>query len=287
MLHAQPFYRQTRQSRAESESIDYHNAHSITRRATQHHHILFPSIQYSQTLHTQRRRRRGTPNNSTPSNCFDDLHTPHESHTSHDSHNFHGTHLSKFKYNTPFPHIPYNNISLTRIYQSQFHYFHTSPHIAPVAPQVIPSLLKGRKRKSNAAGKGGGPKRQRVPAPVVPAPTSTICGVGPTVPATSLLSDGDPPLSSPQLPTLTVQPPTESSQTPSASAHLPATSYRKSTETRKSSSATDVWYFCRASNSEIKPVEPPPDQELTLTAKPRSPFVTCTFTSTDACPLSR
>ena len=39
--------------------------------------------------------------------------------------------------------------------------------------------------------------------------------------------------------------------------------------------ATDVWYFCRASNSQIKPVKPPPDQELILTTKPHSPFVTC------------
>jgi hypothetical protein len=91
--------------------------------------------------------------------------------------------------NTLFPHIPYNNISPTRIYQSQFHYFHPSPHVAPVAPQVIPLPLKGRKRKSKAAGRGGGGgKRQRVPAPIVAEPSSTVCGAGPAIPATSLSS---------------------------------------------------------------------------------------------------
>ena len=90
-----------------------------------------------------------------------------------------------------FPHtIPYSN-TLSPIYpQFQFHYFPPPPDIAPVTPQVIPSPSKGRKRKSNATGRGGGgSKRQRVPAPIVAAPTSTICGVGPTVPVTSLLSD--------------------------------------------------------------------------------------------------
>ena len=144
----------------------------------------------------------GPPPIPLPQIALTTLHAPHESHASHDSHNFHGTHTfpSSNIQHTVFLHIPYNNISPTWIYQSQFHYFHPSPHVAPVAPQVIPSPSKGRKRKSNAAGQGGGPKRQRVPAPVVPAPTPTICGVGPTIPVTSLLSDGDPPLSSSQPP---------------------------------------------------------------------------------------
>jgi hypothetical protein len=192
-------------------------------------------------------------------------HAPHESHASHASHdsrNFHGTHTfpSSNIQNMVFPYIPYNN-TLPPIYP-QSHYFHPSPHVAPVAPQVIPLPSKGRKRQSNAAGRGGGEyKRQRVPAPIVAASASTICGVGP------------------QLPTIIVQPPTESLQTPSASTQLPSASYsslrvnRKSKE--RSSSATDVWYFCRTSNSEIKPAEPPPDQELILKTKPRSPFVAC------------
>ena len=205
-------------------------------------------------------------------------HGSHESHSSNDSRNFfHSTHAfpnSNFQ-NTVFPHVPHNTISPIHP-QSRFHYFHPSPHVAPVAPQATPSPLKGRKRKSNAAGRGGGgSKRQRVPAPIVAAPTSAICGVGPTFPLTS---DNDPP-SSPQLLTTAVQPPTTSSQAPSASTQLPSASYsslrtnRKSKE--RSSSATDMWYFCRTSNSETKLAEPPPDQEPILKQKPRSPFITC------------
>jgi len=75
-------------------------------------------------------------------------------------------------------------INLQSLCQSQYNYYHPSPHVAPVAPQVIPSPLKGRKRQRNAAGQGGGGgKRQWVPAPIVAAPTSAICGVGPTIPA--------------------------------------------------------------------------------------------------------
>ena len=218
---------------------------------------------------------RGTLINTTPSDCFDDF--THESHASHESRNFHGTQTFSRSsvQNTPFPHIPYNNISPTHIYQSQFYYFHSSPHVAP----VIPSPSKGRKRKSKAAGRGGGRgNRQRVPAPII-ATSSTVCGAGPTIPATSLLSDNDPPLSSPQLPIIT---PTESSQTPSASAQIPTALYsslranRNGTESlERSSSATDVWYFCQTSNSELKPAEPPPDQEPILKRKPHLPFVTC------------
>jgi hypothetical protein len=91
--------------------------------------------------------------------------------------------------------------------------------------------------------RGGGCKHQQVPAPIVAAPTSTICGVGPTIPTTSLLSDNDAPLSSPQVPTITVQPPTEPLQTPSASVQLPPPHIRPFRPTKKvrSSSATDVW----------------------------------------------
>ncbi|KAI0279625.1 hypothetical protein BGY98DRAFT_410433 [Russula aff. rugulosa BPL654] len=132
--------------------------------------------------------------------------------------------------------MPLNNISPTRIYQSQFHYFHSSPHVAPIAPQVIPSPSKGRKCKSKAAGRGGGGgKRQRVPAPIVPTPSSTVRGTGPTIPATSLLSDNDPSLSSPQLPIIT---PTESLQTPSASAQISTASYSSLPANRKASRAT-------------------------------------------------
>src|SRR6266849_3143458 len=142
-------------------------------------------------------------------------HAPHESHASHDTCNFHAFPNSNIQ-NNIFPHIPYNNVS--PLYP---HYFHPSPHVTPVAPQLTPSPSKGRKRKCKAAGQGGGgSKRQWVPAPVVAAPTSTICSVGPTVPVTSLLSDNDPP-SSPQLPTVVVQPPTELSQTPLALTQLP------------------------------------------------------------------
>jgi hypothetical protein len=206
-------------------------------------------------------------------------HAPHESHESHDFHNFHGTHAIPNIQNTLLPHMPlaYNNMSPI-CPQCQIHYFHPSPHIAPVAPQLILSPSKGRKRESSAEGRdSGGCKRQRVPAPIVVAP---ICSVGSTIPVTSLLSDNDSPSSS-QLTTTTVQPPTKSLQAPSASTPLRTPSYsslranRKSKGRSSSSSATDVWYFCRTSNSELKPAGPPPDQEPILEKKPCSPYVAC------------
>ncbi len=141
----------------------------------------------------------------------------------------------------------------------------------------IQNYNNDRKRKSNAEGQGGGGcKRQRVPAPIVAAPTGTctICGVGPTIPVTFLPSDNDPPFS-PQTPYITVQPSIGSL----TSSQLPAASYPSLQANRKSkggsSSATDVWYFCGTSNSKIGPAEPLLDQGPILKKKPSSPFITC------------
>jgi hypothetical protein len=190
-------------------------------------------------------------------------HESHESHASHDSPSFHSTHAlpSSNIQNTIFPGV--HTITHFRRYtlnpnSTTF----TSRCTCPTSINSSPS--KSRKRKSNAAGRGSsGCKRQRVPAPIVTAPTSTVCGIGPAVPVTTLLSDDDPPSPSPQLATITVQPPIESSQTRSGSTQLPSASYSSLRANRKgkerSSSVTDVWYFCRTSNSEIKPAEPLPD----------------------------
>ena len=110
-------------------------------------HSPHAGLLYSQTLHAQPR----DPHQYHSLIALTTLHhAPHESHASHESRNFHGTHTFSRSsiQNTIFSHIPYNNISPTHIYQSQFYYFHSSPHVAP----VIPSPSKGRKRKSKAAG---------------------------------------------------------------------------------------------------------------------------------------
>src|SRR6266436_4658925 len=84
------------------------------------------------------------------------------------------THFQIQIFKTPYFHMYHTTMShqlifinLQSLCQSQYNYYHPSPHVAPVAPQVIPSPLKGRKRQRNAAGQGGGGgKRQWVPAPI-------------------------------------------------------------------------------------------------------------------------
>jgi hypothetical protein len=47
-------------------------------------------------------------------------------------------------------------------------------------------------------------------------------------------------------------------------------------DTKKSTAATDVWYFCRPEESATTPSEwPPPDQEQALTRRPKAPYISC------------
>src|SRR6266702_625857 len=204
----------------------------------------------------------------------------------HDPRSFHGTQDIQ---HPSFPNLqtPYNNTYLPNL-PSQFQYYQplAAPNAALPATQGIPSPSKGRKRKNNTTGQGGsGRKRQRQPAPIVTAPVSAICGVGPpivVVPTESQanLPDNGPPSSSPQLPTITVEPPSNLLPAPLVSTQLPSSSYSSLQANRKprdrSSAATDIWYFCRSSDSELRPANLlSPDQEPTLTKKPRSPYVSC------------
>lgn len=210
-------------------------------------------------------------------------HAPHEANRFHDPRDFHGNQNIQ---PTLFPHTPYGISHHLPNVPSQFHHYQPPPSSAPPVTQGIPSdtspsKANGRKRKNNTTGRGGARKRQRQPAHIIAAPTSTVCGVGPptAIPTDSnLLENGLPSIpSSPRLPTIAVQPPADSLPAPSSSTQLPSTSYsslRKPQE--RSSAATDVWYFCRSSDSELKPANlPSPEQEPILSKKPRSPFVSC------------
>jgi hypothetical protein len=149
----------------------------------------------------------------------------HESNEFHDSHNHHGfTILQHSSRHLSFPQTLYNNASPKRLNPSS-HYYQPSQNITPSATQAVLSPSTGRKRKNKSGRGGAGCKRQRQPAPIIAAPASTICGVGPpsaipTDPRPNL-SDHDPPSSSPQLPTITVQtvqPPVNSKSFPAPSA---------------------------------------------------------------------
>jgi hypothetical protein len=181
-----------------------------------------------------------------------------------------------------FSQTPYNNPHSPNPV-SQTHYYCPPPNTIPPATQGVPSPSNRRKRKNNTTGRGGARKRQRQPASIVTAPTSAICGVGPSTsvpPTNSNRSDNDLPSSSPLLPVINVQPTSDSLPTTSASTRLPSASYSSLRANQRpqerSSAATDIWYFCRSSDSELKPASlPPPDQEAILKTKPRSPFVSC------------
>jgi hypothetical protein len=137
-------------------------------------------------------------------------------------------------------------------YHTMIMHFHNIPSI-PI-PLLSPSAScctyhtsnnsspsKSQKCKSNAAGQGSsGCKCQRAPAPIITAPTSSVCGVEPAIPVTSLLLDNDPPLPSPQLPTITVQSPIESSQPRSVLTQLPSTSYSSLRANQKSKERSSI-----------------------------------------------
>jgi hypothetical protein len=203
-------------------------------------------------------------------------HAPHELNEFHDPRNVHGTQGYTSIQHSLFLPTPYNNPHPPNP-TSQFHHYQPPPNAALPATQGNPSPLNRRKCKNNATGQGGAArKRQRQCASTTAAPTSAICGVGPS---TTVLPSS-PPSSSPQLPTINVQPPSDSMPTSSTSTQLPSASYSSLRANRKpqerSSAATDIWYFCRSSESELKPANlPSPDQEVTLKRKPRSPFVSC------------
>jgi hypothetical protein len=206
-------------------------------------------------------------------------HAFRESNEFHDSRSHHGlTNLQDSSY----PRTQYNNTN--NMPNPQSRYYQPSQNVTPPATQEVPSpqASNDRKRNNNESGRGGaGRKRQRQPAA---ASASAICGDGPpiAVPTDSNLPENDPPSSSPQIPTITAQPPVNSLPAPPAPTQLPsalcpslrANHWQKPRE--RSATATDVWYFCRSSDSELRPINlPSPDQESTLTKKPRTPFVSC------------
>lgn len=118
------------------------------------------------------------------------------------------------------------------------------------------------KRRRTTVTRGGKSKRRvRVPAPIDTHPPSTVCGVGPSLQTCENLPPSSPPRASVPLP-----------QQPSASLQLP---HQKPRE--KSTSATDVWYFCRAHESDQQPDNWPPAaaDDPVLRRKPRSLWLSC------------
>jgi len=129
----------------------------------------------------------------------------------------------------------------------------------------------GGKRRQLPSDQGTNPRkhsRKRPRVPVVPTvePPSAICGVGPP---TSVDNH-----SPPSTPARSLATP---SRSVSASLQLPI---HKRRDTGHSTAATDVWYFCRPEESAITPSERlPPDQEETLTRRPKTPYISCKLCS--------
>lgn len=201
-------------------------------------------------------------------------HAFHGSNEFHDSHNHHC--LANIQHSS-YPRTQYNSTNTPN--PQSFHY-QPSQNVAPSATQAVPSPSNGRKRKDKSERGGAGCKRQRQPTPTIAAPASAICGVDPptAVLTDSNLPENDPPLSSSslQIPTKTARPPVNSLPASSASTQLPSALRANRKPRKRSAAATDVWYFCRSSESESRPMDlPSPDQEPTLTKRPRTPFISC------------
>jgi hypothetical protein len=180
------------------------------------------------------------------------------------------------------PHFMYNTIQFpTSAPLSQYHPTPTPISVTPATPvrEAPPSPVpaRGRKRKTTTPGRrGGGRKRSRA-AVIDTGPVSAQCGVGPLHAGSSKS-----PTSSPHpLPIgLPLRPVSGASEAPNASLQVPTASYASLHANRRpranSNSATDVYYFCRTSDSDIRPETlPPPDTEQPLTKKPRSSFLSC------------
>jgi hypothetical protein len=196
-------------------------------------------------------------------------------HAFHESNEFHRS----CSQHSSFPRTQYHDANTPN---PQSRCYQPSQNATPSATHAVPSPSNGRKRKNESGRGGAGRKRQRQPAPIIAAPASAICGVGPPTafPTGSNLPENDPASSSPQIPTIAAQPPVNLLPAPSASTQLPSALYPSLRANRKpregSVAATDVWYFCRSSDSELRPMDlPSPDQEPRLTKKPRTPFVSC------------
>ena len=185
-------------------------------------------------------------------------HAPHEPNEFCDPHNHHGTQGYSNIQHPVFPHTSYNTNPHSPNPPSQIHCYQPSPNATPRTTQGVSSPSNRRKCKNNMTGQGGTCKCQQQPAPIVTAPTSAICGVGPStsIILSSNLPDNDAPSSLPPLSTITVQPTSDSLPTTSASTRLPSASY--------------------SSLRENQPANlPSPDQDVVLKMKPRSQFVSC------------
>ena len=123
-------------------------------------------------------------------------------------------------------------------------------------------------------------KRIRVTAPTIQ-PIAAICGVGPMerlsagIPSKSSLS------SSPYQPLILSHSPHPSASDMSLQSPPAPSSYASLRQNRRPTTgtaiATDVWYFCRAETTDSKSATPlgPEANDVILTKKPRSPFVSC------------
>ena len=178
-------------------------------------------------------------------------------------------------------HFMYNTIQFpTSAAPSQFH--PTSISVTPATParhQAPSSPARGRKRKTTTPGRRG--RKRNCAAPVID--TGLVfaqCGVGLSHPTSS-----DSPTPSPQpspigLPTEPVLAIPSATQATRASLQVPTASYSSLNGNRRpwsiSNSATDIYYFCRATDSTTQPeIFPLPNEELPLMKKPRSQFLSC------------
>lgn len=176
----------------------------------------------------------------------------------------------------PDSHVPYGSLVPHVTGVSTSHHAMSSQHILPrPAPSYNPPLFHplprdplshdatnvpgepsaaptpARKRRNATSGRGGASrKRARVPATLDKGPISTQCGVGP-----SILSPHPADMGANHL---LLQPGVPDSLPTSAPfTQLPTTSYASLRSNRKprlhGTSATDVYYFCRAVDSEERP----------------------------------
>ncbi len=150
------------------------------------------------------------------------------------------------------------------------------PPLPPVGLDMHIPAAQTRANKQKAStipGPKPHAKRPRVPASLDTGPIAAGCGVGPPVSDDGPVSAAT---SSPVLPAAGSSVPIPG---PSSSTSLPTASYASLSQNRrptiKQNAATDCWYFVRAVESDVQPMDLPPTSDPPLMEKPRTSHVSC------------
>jgi hypothetical protein len=188
-------------------------------------------------------------------------------HATHDQHDPNVTynHSPHIYSNVPITNIPTTNVSSTTfpLHRPPLQDSRSAVNVPPQQPppQQSTTSSRGTRRRQAHSGQNNANKRQRTVAAIPSFPTSTICGVGP-----------------PSEPAVTQELPTqgsdENSQPPATS--LPTERYpsQKRTKSHNAAAATDVYYFCRATDATERPSDLPTTEPI-LERKPQSTYLGC------------